>query len=60
MPQVDACAILQLTPQSWRMFPVAADDTARDAFLQCRALQHFTDVVGKNQFGPYVEGRAEA
>jgi hypothetical protein len=57
MPQVDGCAILQLTQDAWRMYPVAADETARDAFLQARSLQHYVDVVGQNQFGPYVEGR---
>jgi hypothetical protein len=57
MPEVDACAIVQLTPTGWRMIPVRAEEDARDAFLSLRAVQHFCDVIARRSvFGAYTEG----
>jgi hypothetical protein len=60
MPQVDGCAILQLTPTAWRMYPVRVDEDAINAFLYVRGAQHFTEVTARRSvFGAYLEGTNE-
>jgi len=59
MPEVDGCAIVQLTPDDWRMWPVRVDDDARDAFLYLREVTRFVEVIARRSvFGSYVEGAA--
>jgi len=58
-PEVDAAAIVQLSPTSWRMYPVRVDEGVRDAFLYVRGAQRFTEVIAKRSvFGAYLEGAA--
>jgi hypothetical protein len=60
MPSVDGCAILQLTPTSWRMYPVRVDDDAVNAFLYVRGAQHFVEVTARRSvFGAYLEGKSQ-
>jgi hypothetical protein len=61
MPEVDGCAILQLTPTGWRMYPVRVDDDAYNAFLYIRGAQHFVEVTApRSVFGAYLEGTNDA
>lgn len=57
MPAVDGCAVLQLTPETWRMYPVRVETDAYNAFLYVREVQRFLEVIArKSVFGSYVEG----
>jgi hypothetical protein len=59
MPDVDGCAIVQLTPVEWRLWPVRVDADATDAFLFLREVSRFVEVIAKRSvFGSYVEGTA--
>lgn len=61
MPKVDGCAVLQLTPTGWRMYPVRADEDAINAFLYTRGVQHFVEVTARRSvFGAYLEGTDHA
>lgn len=58
MPDVDVCAVLQLTPTAWRMYPVRVEQDAINAFLSVRAAQHFVEVTARRSvFGAYLEGK---
>lgn len=58
-PGVDGAAILQITPTSWRMYPVRVDEAVRDAFYYVRGAQYFSEVIARRSvFGAYIEGAA--
>lgn len=57
MLEVDGCAIVQLTPTEWRLWPVRVEQEATDAFLFLREVARFVEVIAKRStFGSYVEG----